>query len=115
MGCSTKMYDFNRQVYIKSIDQVGFIGERNYVTVAGKRKAQYLVYWQPRRRFIEGKWITQPTQDFLTGSEDLRPADFCCDSCSRWLPGYPASQYRNPWDGEVEAQFCFLCTRGIHY
>lgn len=36
---------------------------------------------------------------------------FDCDGCGVRRRSQPTSVARNPWDGEVEAQFCFMCTK----
>lgn len=35
---------------------------------------------------------------------------FQCDGCSKVRRGLPTTFGFNPWDGEVEAAFCFLCS-----
>lgn len=91
------MYDIDRRVYVKSLDKLGRVTERNYV--GSPRRAQYLV------TFTDG--------DFLTGSMNLRAADTCCDACGRWLP---AGSFIGGSGGMVARDddyfaFCFLCTR----
>lgn len=38
---------------------------------------------------------------------------FWCDGCSKTRRGHAVGQDRNVWDGEVEAEFCFMCMRGL--
>lgn len=90
------MYDFGRRVYVKSVDRVGAITERGYHT-GGNR---------PRRAFYVVEFA--PGADYMTGSRDLRAADYLCDGCSAWREGTPHVYGR---DGEYEhgLAFCFLC------
>lgn len=92
------MYDYDRRVYVKSAATTGTISERNFLTVNGRRRAQYIV------QFPDGS-------DYLTGSEDLRAADFCCDGCDRWLPMSSKGDGPRDSDGYLLALFCFLCIR----
>ena len=86
------LYAIGQRVWCKSQDSLAVIREANYTP-----KAAYLV----------GPW-EGPGNDLLTGSRDLRAADWCCDGCGRWLPGRP---YRTGRDGEYPdgLGFCFLC------
>jgi hypothetical protein len=82
------------------------------VTVGGKRKAEYVICLvESVRRRIGSSMLhpPRPLPDFMTGSKDLRAADYCCDGCSRYLPGAP--HISGP-DGEYEngLHFCFLCS-----
>lgn len=97
------MYDFDRRVYCKSQDRVGKVIDRHYGYVSGKRRASYLIEFGPG-------------DDYLTGSDDLRAADMCCDGCNKDLPASSfngGGQYRNPYDGVVEVEYCFLCARKV--
>jgi len=82
------MYAIDRQVFVRSLGQVGRISERNYE--GAPRHATYVV------TFEDGF-------DFLTRSGDLRPADWQCDGCNGWRSGNPTM--RDPDVG----WFCWLC------
>lgn len=40
---------------------------------------------------------------------------FYCDGCGKMRRGQPVAQARNQWDGIPEAEFCFLCVKGVSY
>lgn len=84
------LYAINQLVWCRSQKALGTVQEANYTP-----KAHYLVSFGPNH-------------ELLTGSSDLRAADWCCDGCDRWLPGRP---YRTSPDGEHPhgLHFCFLC------
>lgn len=88
------MYALGRRVYVRSLDTTATVIERNYSHTV-PRRAQYVV------EFSTGT-------DYLTGADDLRGADYCCDGCGAWRPGYP---YATAPDGEYPdgLAFCFLC------
>jgi hypothetical protein len=94
------MYAIDRQVWIKSLKQLGRVTERNYV--GNPRKAHYIVHYMDE---MGG------SSDYLTGSNDLRPADWDCDGCGRWASGNPAATLINPSDDVVEGRYCFLCVK----
>jgi hypothetical protein len=95
------LYAIGQRVWCKSLDSLGTVTEANYVTVGGKRKAQYVIDLVAHQHWPNGG-------DWMCGSKDLRAADWCCDGCDRWLPGQP---HRTGPDGEYPngLSFCFLC------
>jgi hypothetical protein len=88
------MYDYDRRVFVRSLKRTGRIAERNYLRTE-PRRAAYVV------TFPDGT-------DYLTGSADLRPADYICDGCGAWRSGSP---HASGDDGEYAGamQFCWLC------
>lgn len=36
-------------------------------------------------------------------------SSFVCDACGKSRRSQPAEQARNPWDGVIEAEFCWFC------
>lgn len=91
------MYDYNRRVWVRSLKVDGRIAERGYSRSTGR--AQYVV------SLPDGS-------DVLTGTDDLRPADYVCDGCGSWRAGAPAeSSVVRIGDGTVDDAFifCFLC------
>lgn len=101
------LYADSQRVWCRSQQSLGIIREANYTP-----KAVYVVEFVSRdKKFIDGEWQHVPTgHDFMTGSKDLRAADWSCDSCDGWFPGRP---YRTAPDGEYPngLQFCFLCVK----
>jgi hypothetical protein len=103
------MYDIGRRVVITAPgfdEQVGHITERNYVTINGKRKAQYLVTYTTG--LIDGSKITR---DYLCGSDSLKPADYCCDSCNKWKSATQGRGQGQMVGGEYEELIwiCWFC------
>jgi len=88
------MYDYGTKVYVKSLDFVGTVEERGRHRSSGR--AWYVVWDRDGR-------------DYMTGSADLRRADFCCDGCGRWLPYGSVASRANTADDSF--QFCFLCVK----
>lgn len=98
------MYEVNQRVWVKSEKVLAEIEERGWIPLFRDgelvgRRAFYVVGW-----LMEGRGYT-----LMTGSDNLRAADWCCDGCGRWLPGSP---HRTAPDGEYPngLQFCFLCS-----
>ena len=91
------LYAIGQRVWCRSQNSLGFITEARYVTYGGKRKAEYVI-----------TLVEHNQRDWMCGSNDLRAADWGCDGCDRWLPGYP---YATAPDGEYPTglSFCFLC------
>ena len=96
------LYAIDQRVWIKPLDSLGVITEANYVRRAGGRKAQYIV------DLVNESGQRHPPLAYMTGSDELRAADWCCDGCGRWLPGHA---YKTAPDGEYPngMSFCFLC------
>ena len=97
------MYEIGTKVYVKSINEVGRIIERNWLSTP-TRHATYIVMLVDERGEA---W------DYMTGSDDLRRADRCCDGCGKWLPFTSFNGGASGPDGEYPnaIHFCFLCTR----
>lgn len=94
------LYAIDQKVWCRSLGTLATVTEANY---AGHphRRAQYLLALPGNGGAV----------DYLTGSSDLRSADWCCDGCGRWLAGYP---HATAPDGEYPngLGFCFLCVQG---
>jgi hypothetical protein len=107
------LYTEGQRVWCKSLQSLGFITEARYVTYGGKRKAEYVIDLVTGvRKLIDGKMQdVRVGQDWMCGSSDLRAADYCCDGCSRWLPGTAHRQVVDgaPWENSF-LHFCFLCS-----
>lgn len=80
------LYDYNREVYVKSVDLVGIVTERGY----RNGHSWYVV------EFDKGN-------DYMTGGSDLRAHDYYCDGCGKSRRGQPHSRH------EEAGWFCFLC------
>jgi hypothetical protein len=90
------MYDYGRRVYVKALDRIGYVSERNRLN----GKAVYVVQ-------LYDSGATGAKRDYMTGSDGLRPADGFCDACNRWLS---ASSFNGGASNE-EIAICFQCSR----
>jgi hypothetical protein len=95
------MYQLQQRVWVKSEGILATIEERGWMPTAQGRRAFYIVGWTTPKP-MGGAYHT-----LLTGSDNLRAADWGCDGCSRYLPGYPYATAPDGPDGRL--QFCFLC------
>ncbi len=99
------MYDINRKVYCKPLEREGYITERNWGTLRGKRRAVYIVSFYDRSGGMSG--------DFMCGSDDLIPYDGVCDGCGkvRRKSQLEAMYARISYDGEMEhvLDYCWFC------
>jgi hypothetical protein len=99
------MYSMNQRVWVKSEQTLARVDERGWLLTANGRRAFYVVHFIDSTAFGD----RSTGANFLTGSDNLRSADWACDGCDRWLPGQP---HRTAPDGEYPngLQFCFLCS-----
>jgi hypothetical protein len=95
------MYDLEQRVWIKSLATTGEIRGRSFHLGTPPRKARYDV-------------LTKAGYAVMADSDNLRAADHQCDGCDRWLPESSfngGGEAKNPYDGVIEARYCFLCMR----
>jgi hypothetical protein len=110
------LYAIDQRVWCKSEKSLAIVREARYVTVGGKRKAEYVICFVKDEQVPTpgGTWVHPPKSlpDFMTGSGNLRAADWCCDGCERWLRG---THYRAEYDrdGIINVAFCFLCIEAL--
>jgi hypothetical protein len=103
------MYDIGRKVYCKSQDFVGEIAERNWLYFGPKgnqrRRAVYIVDYKPEKRKRKRKNLGDFPFSYMTGSSDLTPADYQCETCDKWKANPPAATH------EEAGKFCWLCLK----
>ena len=98
------MYAIGQQVWVKSEKLLASVQERGYLPhhkdgEPVSRRAFYVIEWQD-----EGGH-----KSFMTGSDNLRAADWCCDGCGRWLPDN--RRWRRLGSPETDIiELCFTCS-----
>jgi hypothetical protein len=110
------LYAIGQRVWCKSQNSLGIVTEARYTGMP--RKAEYVIdlgsgtqrFTGRTDRFGNAEFEHERLgRDYMTGSRDLRAADWGCDGCDRWLPGQP---HATAPDGEYPngLHFCFLCS-----
>lgn len=99
------MYQLQQRVWVKDRKQLGWISERGWMPLF---KDGELV---GRRAFYV---VALNSHDYMTGSDNLRAADWCCDGCGRWLAGVAHATTPDGlcYDRVPDSllHFCFLCS-----
>jgi len=89
------MFTVGRLVWVKRQERLARVSEAFYLPHGTSRRAAYIIDW------ADGGGGS----NFLTGSDNLRAADACCDGCGKWLPN-------SSFNGGISNEYiglCFLC------